>query len=97
MTFRRWFLQGLFWVVLAAGIGALGWWLGGILGAILQVLGFGSAALFLVHLLKTTLWHFRACRMMSLDPAGSAELRQQHEDALRRLAGDRRTPPPTQS
>ena len=51
MTLRRWFLTGLFWVVLGAGTGALGWRLGGVFGTILQVLGFGSAALFLVHLL----------------------------------------------
>jgi uncharacterized membrane protein YccF (DUF307 family) len=95
MTFRRWFLTGLFWVVLGAGAGALGWWLGGIIGAILQVLGFGSAALFLVHLLKTTFWHFTAYRRMSQDPEGFAALKQDYEDAVRRAAADRRSPPPT--
>src|SRR5260370_1371581 len=81
MTFRRWFLAGLFWVVFATGAGALGWRLGGIFGAILQVVGFGSAALFLVHLLKAARWQFKAARMMVTDPEGFAALKQEYEDA----------------
>jgi hypothetical protein len=97
MTFRRWFLTGLFWVVLGVGTGALGWRLGGLLGSILQVLGFGSAALFLVHLLKAARWQFKAARMMARDPEGFAALKQEYEDAASRAAPDRLPPPPTQS
>lgn len=78
-------ISGIAWILICVLVAILGGRLGGALGTVLSWVGWLFAALAAWHLIRMTSLQIRGMRMAQQDPEGFARLREEYEDALRRV------------